>query len=68
MISTYNDDTHLWAAFEKRDENYWPQYVEARVAKWEKFRYDTISTGMTALITNNISWEIFRHSVDKTNV
>jgi thioredoxin-related protein len=56
-------DWYSYLARDKKMAQYWPDYITARIAQVQKFRYDTTATLATSV--NGICWEIFEHGSDK---
>jgi len=53
----------IYLASEKKEDKYWPDYISARIAQVQRFRYDTMATLATTM--NGICWDIFQHGSDK---
>jgi thioredoxin-related protein len=54
---------YSYLARDKKMAQYWPDYITARIAQVQRFRYDTTATLATTM--NGICWDIFQHGSDK---
>jgi thioredoxin-related protein len=50
----------------KKEDRYWPQYINARIGQMEKFKYDTVSA--RGYFNNAFAWEIFEHGTDNSQL